>query len=239
MNDLFTLGETLRMAREHLKMSQADVAEATRMKVHIVDAIENNDFSRISVPLYGKGFIKLYAECVGLDPAPLIQDYLTRYARPVRPSLKSDHQPSAPSDHEPLPAMPSAKLASKRAMPDLRGLFDDVSHAVRERIERWVVAWARWRAASHQAAGGRPRRYRTSRGLSLPGGLWKPVAIAAGGLAVVLLLVYGGVRLAHRRPHPAAVAAAVVVPPPGPAKGPAPLRLAEEPPAPYLKSRLP
>ena len=81
MNDLFTLGDTLRMAREQLKMSQSDVAETTRMKAHIVDAIERNDFSRIAVPLYGKGFVRLYAQCVGLDPEPLVRDYLVRHAR--------------------------------------------------------------------------------------------------------------------------------------------------------------
>jgi cytoskeletal protein RodZ len=51
------------------------VAEATRIKVQIVEAIEQDDFSRIPAPTYAKGFIKLIAEQVGEDPAPLLQAY--------------------------------------------------------------------------------------------------------------------------------------------------------------------
>ncbi len=235
MNELFTLGDTLRMARENLKMSQGDVAEATRMKVHMVDAIERNDFSRIDVPLYGKGFIKLYAECVGLEPEPLVREYLARYARAARPSLKSEHPaPRAPAA-EPLPAMPSAKLAGKRRQVDWGGLAEEAAHRLREQAARWTVAWVRWRAARRSAPG--IRRVRPYRGsapaFTLPAGLGR-YAAAAAALAALVLLVAGVVRLMHRDRPPAATVAVVA-----PARGPAPLRLAEEPPAAYLKIRSP
>jgi len=70
------LGQKLREARERMNLTASQVAAATRMKVQTVEAIEREDFSRIPATIYGKGFIKLYAELVGLPPKPLIDEYL-------------------------------------------------------------------------------------------------------------------------------------------------------------------
>lgn len=70
------IGPTLQEARLKKQLTASQVAEITRMKVQIVDDLEHDDFHRIAAPIYGKGFIKLYAECVDLDPKPLIADYL-------------------------------------------------------------------------------------------------------------------------------------------------------------------
>ena len=233
MNDLFTLGDTLRMAREQLKMSQSDVADATRMKIHIIDAIERNDFSRIAVPLYGKGFVKLYAQCVGLDPEPLVRDYLVRHARTVRPSLQSDYQASPPPEHAPLPAMPSAELARKRRRIDWRALADDLGQVFREGLLRLAVAVAHVRAAWRRLTGpGRGRPYRTmTSGLSAAR-LLRYGALVAAAVLVVVIAAVGLSRLTHRDRRPATAAAAAV-------RAPVPLRLAAEPPPSYLKIRLP
>ena len=90
------LGEKLCNARLARKESLSDVAAATRMKVQVVEAIEKEDFRRIAAPIYAKGFIRLYAEHVGLDPRPLIEEYASRFAHPAagrRPSRLQDGQP--------------------------------------------------------------------------------------------------------------------------------------------------
>lgn len=84
------VGELLRNARLEKKLTVAQVAAETRLKPHIIEELERDDFSRITAPVYGKGFIKLYAEYVGLDPIPLINDYMHHHARFVKPSLKGD-----------------------------------------------------------------------------------------------------------------------------------------------------
>ncbi len=83
------LGETLRKARMARKETASQVAAATRMKVQLVEALEKEDFSQIPAPIYAKGFIKLYAEHVGLDPEPLVRDYLQIRATPDAPPKKS------------------------------------------------------------------------------------------------------------------------------------------------------
>ncbi|RMG08942.1 MAG: helix-turn-helix domain-containing protein [Acidobacteria bacterium] len=71
-----TLGEKLRQAREARGMSIGDVAEQTKISAHYLEAIENNDFSNLPGGVFNKGFIKLYARCVGLDEQEVVQDYL-------------------------------------------------------------------------------------------------------------------------------------------------------------------
>jgi cytoskeleton protein RodZ len=74
-----SLGETLRQAREEKGQTVSQVAEATRMMVQIVEDLEREDFRRIAAPIYGRGFIKLYAEHLGLDSEPLIREFMEIY----------------------------------------------------------------------------------------------------------------------------------------------------------------
>jgi len=69
-------GKTLRTAREARGLTASQVAETTRMLVSIVEDLENEDFSKIAAPIYGRGFVKLYCEAVGLDPKPLVAEFM-------------------------------------------------------------------------------------------------------------------------------------------------------------------
>ncbi|TFH16317.1 MAG: hypothetical protein E4H02_05885 [Lentisphaerales bacterium] len=85
-----TLGRTLREARQKKKVSESQAAAATRIKIQTIQDLENEEFSRIAAPIYGKGFIRMYAEYLGLDPDPLIDDYVAQVDGGTPPSLCSD-----------------------------------------------------------------------------------------------------------------------------------------------------
>ena len=80
------IGETLKNAREALGLSHKDVAESTHMLTQMVAEIEDEDYHRFTAPVYGKGFIKLFAKAVGLDPAPLVAEFL------ANPEGNADHK---------------------------------------------------------------------------------------------------------------------------------------------------
>ncbi len=86
------LGNILKEARMRRNLSASEVAAGTRMKIQLVQAIEREDFSAFPAKIYGKGFIKLYAELVGVDPIPLIEEYITALdnnnAAPPKPAPK-------------------------------------------------------------------------------------------------------------------------------------------------------
>ncbi len=82
-------GSELFDARMAKGLSQSEVAAKTRIKVQLIDDLEQNDFSRIAAPIYGKGFIKLYSDFLGIEAQPLIDEYLRIIASGgVRPSPK-------------------------------------------------------------------------------------------------------------------------------------------------------
>lgn len=78
------LGEKLKQAREARGLTHHQVAEATHMMVQLVEELEREDFHRIAAVIYGKGFIRLFAEQVGLDPEPLVREYLERHSDSAR-----------------------------------------------------------------------------------------------------------------------------------------------------------
>lgn len=97
------IGPVLREARLRKQLTASQVAEITRMKVQIVDDLEMDDFHRIAATIYGKGFIKLFAECVEINPDPLLDDYLRQVGGQPPPQLPEKPVEEAP----PLPVPPA------------------------------------------------------------------------------------------------------------------------------------
>jgi hypothetical protein len=89
------LGEILRNAREQKGLTPSAVAESTHMKVQIVEDLEREEFKRIAAPIYGRGFVKLYAEFLQVDPEPLIRDFMDLYAGARTPAVRVKRSDSA------------------------------------------------------------------------------------------------------------------------------------------------
>jgi hypothetical protein len=70
-----TLGEQFKAAREDKGVSEQEAAAATKIMTKMIVAMEADDFSVMAAPTYAKGFIRLYAEYLELDPDPLVAEY--------------------------------------------------------------------------------------------------------------------------------------------------------------------
>ncbi len=70
-----TLGEKLRQAREARGMTINQVAEQTRISANYIECMERDDYSHLPGGVFNKGFVKLYARCVGIDEQEALQDY--------------------------------------------------------------------------------------------------------------------------------------------------------------------
>lgn len=104
-----SFGDTLRTAREAKGLTCSQVAAQTRLLVQIVEEMEREDFHRIAAPIYGRGFVRLYAQCVGLDPIPLTAEFMELYEGRRAPVVKTRPQPSV--DETPAPSAPTASTA--------------------------------------------------------------------------------------------------------------------------------
>ncbi len=109
-----SMGETLKNAREQRGLSTSAVAESTHMMVQIVDDLEKEDFSRIAAPIYGRGFVKLYAEYLELDPTPLVNEFMDIYSGRRTPVVGRRHVEPAPAPANEMVAAPTTRSLRSR-----------------------------------------------------------------------------------------------------------------------------
>lgn len=67
-----SVGEILRNERLGKKLALSEVEGVTKIKREFLEAIENNDFQKISSEVAARGFIKNYAEFLGLSSKPIL-----------------------------------------------------------------------------------------------------------------------------------------------------------------------
>lgn len=77
---MIEFGKSLRQAREAKGYTIAQVAEMTRMAPKTVTDLENENFSHIAAPIYGRGFVKLYCEALGLEAKPFVDEFMAIYS---------------------------------------------------------------------------------------------------------------------------------------------------------------
>jgi transcriptional regulator with XRE-family HTH domain len=218
MSDNLPLGQILRAAREQKGLTLSEVAEGTRIKVQVLEAMEHNDFRPMPAAVYAKGFIKMYAEFIGVDPAPLIAQYVAHHAPPSRrPSLQTNSATPGPRR-----AVEGEVVSRAFDWPRIRR---DLAEALLRPVELAMLALDRLRVPT-------PRRrtaHRSATATRVLSGrfpIWQFTALAAAALVILVLLFSGFSRYLKRAPR---------------AAGAAPLttRLAEEPPPPYFSGVAP
>ncbi|MDB1088862.1 DUF4115 domain-containing protein [Streptomyces sp. ACA25] len=87
-----SVGRTLQQARIAAKLTVDEVSTSTRVRIPIVHAIEQDDFSRCGGDVYARGHIRTLARAVGLDPADLIEQYRAEQGTAAAP----EPTPAAP-----------------------------------------------------------------------------------------------------------------------------------------------
>jgi cytoskeleton protein RodZ len=70
-----SLGEAFRRRREEKCLSREEVAKALSIPVKSVRALEESAFSTLPADVYARGFVKLYAEYLGLDAARSLREF--------------------------------------------------------------------------------------------------------------------------------------------------------------------
>ncbi|TXS06644.1 helix-turn-helix domain-containing protein [Streptomyces sp. col6] len=70
-----SIGRVLQQARIAAGLTVEEVSTSTRVRIPIVHAIEQDDFSRCGGDVYARGHIRTLARAVGTDPEPLVTEY--------------------------------------------------------------------------------------------------------------------------------------------------------------------
>jgi cytoskeleton protein RodZ len=89
-------GDRLRAAREEQALTLEDVSIRTRVPKRLLEAIETGDNAALPAPTYSAGFVKAYAQVVGLDAAELSQQFRSDLGGHAAPRHRPE--PFAPVD---------------------------------------------------------------------------------------------------------------------------------------------
>lgn len=81
--DQARLGVALRDARERAGLGLSDLAEVTHVRRVYLTALEEGRYADLPEDVYARNFVRLYANAVGLDAAPLLDQYARERQRAV------------------------------------------------------------------------------------------------------------------------------------------------------------
>ena len=78
-----SFGGRLRYERERRQIALKSIAESTKIGVTLLEGLERDDVSRWPSGIFRKSFIRSYAVAVGLDPEPIVREFVERYPDPL------------------------------------------------------------------------------------------------------------------------------------------------------------
>ncbi len=85
---MWTLGETLRQARLDKSVSLVEAARDTRIRRSYLEALEAEDVAALPPPVYTRGFVRTYAEYLGLNAQAMVDLYQPSPHRESTPALR-------------------------------------------------------------------------------------------------------------------------------------------------------
>jgi len=69
-------GRELKQVRERMGIDLQTVSKETKISLRILESLEEDNFENLPALVYLKGFLKSYAQCLGLDSQKVVEDYL-------------------------------------------------------------------------------------------------------------------------------------------------------------------
>jgi transcriptional regulator with XRE-family HTH domain len=125
-----SLGARLRAERLRRKVSIASIAESTKILGALLEGLEHDDVSRWPAGLYRRAFIRAYAAAIGLDPEPVVREFLERFPDPE--DVQPAHPPAA--GNPPSVRSPRTMLRLTLADPRLAIAPKDIIDELRRRV---------------------------------------------------------------------------------------------------------
>jgi cytoskeletal protein RodZ len=209
---MIEFGKTLRLAREAKGYSVSQLAEMTRMIHQTIEDLENENFTRIAAPIYGRGFVKLYCEAVGLDPKPMIAEFMEIFSgnrelgikeRVPAPEPKLNSEPETVSAPESADGMKSIS----EIKPEIKSVGLEEAAPLPEPVSSepppsnlFTAAQVANPTPPLNSEAAKPRESRLSRYAapireaslpSIPPSFWRIATLAVGALVILWILGLG------------------------------------------------
>jgi cytoskeletal protein RodZ len=76
---MFDIGSSLREARLRQNLDFPELEERTKIRPKYLRALEDERFDLLPAPTYVRGFLRSYADALGLDGQPFVDEYNSRF----------------------------------------------------------------------------------------------------------------------------------------------------------------
>jgi cytoskeletal protein RodZ len=76
---MFEIGSSLREARLRQGLDFPEIEQATKIRAKYLNALEEEQFDLLPAQTYVKGFLRSYADYLGLDPQLYVDEFTSRY----------------------------------------------------------------------------------------------------------------------------------------------------------------
>lgn len=81
MKDLKGIGDMLKQRRKEMNLSLKEAENATSIRTAYLQSIEDGDMSKLISPVYAQGFLRQYAQFLGLDGEGIIREHPELFSR--------------------------------------------------------------------------------------------------------------------------------------------------------------
>src|SRR5713226_8014194 len=78
-----SLGARLRQRREKEQIALTTIAEQTKIKLSLLEALERDDVSHWPAGIFRRSFIRSYAHAIGLEPDVVVREFLELHPDPI------------------------------------------------------------------------------------------------------------------------------------------------------------
>jgi cytoskeletal protein RodZ len=112
------LGSEIAAARLAAGLDLDAVAQDTRLRRTVLELIERDDFSLCGGDVYARGHLRSIARCLGVDPAPWLEEFDREHAAPAEDPLAALER----DDVQPAPRGPNWTAAMAAALAVVVGL---------------------------------------------------------------------------------------------------------------------
>jgi hypothetical protein len=93
---VFEIGNSLREARMRRKIEFAQAEQATKIRGKYLRALEEERFDQLPAQTYVKGFLRTYADYLGLDGQLYVDEYNSRFVAGEDPDFRSRRSSARP-----------------------------------------------------------------------------------------------------------------------------------------------
>jgi len=190
---MIEFGKTLREAREAKGLDVSQLAERTHILPQIITSLEKEDFSKIVAPIYGRGFVKLYCEAVGLEAKPLIDEFMDIYNGNRPPTIRL-REPESPVVEQEEPEFPTASETDAPEVSSTCAATEAAFAQVAPAVEPEEPPSSEPELPPVQEPMAKPKRDYRLPGYSMPEvprSFWRFGLLIGAGIAILALLFLG------------------------------------------------